>query len=102
MKHIYYLEVDNSAVLKETLKYYPGKQPAEIFSRETINGITHIRLGSKVKLNVAEQEKLQVNTLSNMSVVSAYATANFMVAYTLAPNGFENMDNRRNGSREGE
>ena len=78
MKHIYYLEVDNSAVLKETLKYYPGKQPAEIFSRETINGITHIRLGSKVKLNVAEQEKLQVNTLSNMSVVSAYATANFM------------------------
>ena len=35
-------------------------QPAEIFSRETINGITHIRLGSKVKLNVAEQEKLQV------------------------------------------
>lgn len=78
MKHLYYLEVDNSAVLKETLKYYPGKQPAEIFSRETINGITHIRLGSKVKLNVAEQEKLQVNTLSNMSVVSAYATANFM------------------------
>ena len=78
MKHIYYLEVDNSAVLKETLKYYPGKQPAEIFSRETIHGITHIRLGSKVKLNVAEQEKLQVNTLSNMSVVSAYATANFM------------------------
>ena len=66
MKHLYYLEVDNSAVLKETLKYYPGKQPAEIFSRETINGITHIRLGSKVKLNVAEQEKLQVNTLSNM------------------------------------
>lgn len=78
VKHIYFIEVDNSAVLKETLKYYPGKQPAEIFSRETIGGITHIRLGSKVKLNAAEQEKLQVNTLGNMSVVSAYATANFV------------------------
>lgn len=78
VKHIYFIEVDNGAVLKETLKYYPGKQPAEIFSRETIGGITHIRLGSKVKLNAAEQEKLQVNTLSNMSVVSTYATANFV------------------------
>lgn len=78
MKHIYFIEVDNSAVLKETLKYYPGKQPAEIFSRETIGGITYVRLGRKAKLNAAEQEKLQVNTLSNMSVVSAYATANFV------------------------
>ncbi|MEG1909448.1 MAG: ATP-binding protein, partial [Bacteroidales bacterium] len=66
------------AVLKETLKYYPGKQPAEIFSRDTIEGITHIQLGNKIKLNAAEQDKLQVNTLSNMSVVSAYATANFI------------------------
>ena len=41
VKHIYTIEVDNSAVLKETLKYYPGKQPAEVFSRETIGGITH-------------------------------------------------------------
>lgn len=78
IKHIYTIEVDNNAVLKETLKYYPGKQPAEVFSRETINGITRIQLGSKIKLNAAEQEKLQVNTLSNMSVVSAYATANFI------------------------
>lgn len=78
LKHIYTIEVNNSAVLKETLKYYPGKQPAEIFSRETIDGVTRIRLGSKVKLNAAEQEKLQVNTLSNMSVISAYATANFI------------------------
>lgn len=78
VKHLYAIEIDNSAVLKETLKYYPGKQPAEVFSRETINGITHIQLGSKIRLNAAEQEKLQVNTLSNMSVVSAYATANFM------------------------
>lgn len=78
VKHLYAIEIDNNAVLKETLKYYPGKQPAEVFSRETINGITHIQLGSKIRLNAAEQEKLQVNTLSNMSVVSAYATANFM------------------------
>lgn len=78
VKHVYAIEADNSAVLKETLKYYPGKQPAEVFSRETIGGITHIQLGSKIKLNAAEQEKLQVNTLSNMSVVSAYATANFI------------------------
>lgn len=78
VKHIYCIEVNNGAVLKETLKYYPGKQPAEVFSRVTINGITRIQLGSKVKLNVAEQEKLQVNTLSNMSVISAYATANFI------------------------
>lgn len=78
VKHIYTIEVDNSVVLKETLKYYPGKQPAEVFSRETIDGVTHIQLGSKIKLNAAEQEKLQVNTLSNMSVVSAYATANFI------------------------
>lgn len=78
LKHIYTIEVNSSVVLKETLKYYPGKQPAEIFSRETTDGKTHIRLGSKVKLNAAEQEKLQVNTLSNMSVVSVYATANFI------------------------
>ena len=78
VKHIYCIEVNNGAVLKETLKYYPGKQPAEVFSRVTINGITRIQLGRKVKLNVAEQEKLQVNTLSNMSVISAYATANFI------------------------
>lgn len=78
VKHVYAIEADNSTVLKETLKYYPGKQPAEVFSRETIGGITHIQLGSKIKLNAAEQEKLQVNTLSNMSVVSAYATANFI------------------------
>ena len=78
VKHIYCIEVNNGAVLKETLKYYPGKQPAEVFSRVTINGITRIQLGSKVKLNVAEQEKLQVNTLSNMSVISTYATANFI------------------------
>lgn len=78
VKHIYCIEVNNGAVLKETLKYYPGKQPAEVFSRVTINGITRIQLGSKVKLNVVEQEKLQVNTLSNMSVISAYATANFI------------------------
>ena len=78
VKHVYYIEVNNGAVLKETLKYYPGKQPAEVFSRVTINGITRIQLGSKVKLNVAEQEKLQVNTLGNMSVISAFATANFI------------------------
>ncbi|GBU08678.1 hypothetical protein AwDysgo_20090 [Bacteroidales bacterium] len=78
IKHVYSIEVDNSSVLQETLKYYPGKQPAEIFSRTTIEGITHIQLGSKIKLNAAEQDKLQVNTLSNMSVVAAFATANFV------------------------
>lgn len=78
IKHIYSLEVNEQVILKETLKYYPGKLPAEIFSRETIGGITQIKLGSKIKLNNAELQKLKVNTLSNMSVISTYATANFV------------------------
>lgn len=78
-KHIYSLEVNNTVLVKESLKYYPGKLPAEIFSRTTTEGITHIQWGSKIKLNAAEQDKFQVNTLSNMSVVSTFATANFVL-----------------------
>lgn len=78
IKHIYAVEVNDKVILKESLYYYPGKLPAEIFTRETQGDVTQIKLGSKVKLNTAEQEKLQVNTLSNMSVISTYTTANFV------------------------
>jgi hypothetical protein len=75
-KYIYKVSLTNDEIKEESLYYYPGSQPAEVYSRSTANGIATIRFGSTIKLKDAERSILQVNTLGNMTTIAAFGTAN--------------------------
>lgn len=78
IKHKYNLEIDPDKVLKESLFFYPGTQPATIFERrfDEQGEVSIITFGPKIKISEQAQEAIQLKTLKNMSVLSAYSQVN--------------------------
>lgn len=79
IKHIYHLSLTNKKVITENLVYYPGPQPAEIFSRSYEGGISHISFGPKLKVKAITRDEISVKCLPNMSVLSAYNKVNDII-----------------------
>lgn len=81
IRHKYQLEVDSEKVLKETLYFYPGTQPAVVFDRYFDEGkqVSIVDFGSKVKISDQAKETIQLKTLRNMSVFAAYSQINLAI-----------------------
>ncbi|MCF8219424.1 MAG: ATP-binding protein [Bacteroidales bacterium] len=79
IKFIYNLVVDSKQVIKEKLDFYPSSQPANVFVRDTINGVSVIEYGSKIKLSTPVRNEIEVKCLSNTSVMAAYNQVNASV-----------------------
>ncbi len=75
-KYIYHLNLTDAQVNSESLVYYPGTQPAELFTRKFEQNISEIRFGSTIKISKTAREEIQVKCLPNMSVLSAYNQVN--------------------------
>ena len=74
LKYRYQLELDRVKVLKETLFYYPGTQPAVIFDRhfDETKQVSIVSFGPKTKISEQAAEVIQLKTLKNMSVFAAF------------------------------
>ncbi|PLW99118.1 MAG: ATP-binding protein [Marinilabiliales bacterium] len=79
LKYIYRLSLSDKRVFSETLDYYPGTQPANLFQRELSDGKSKILFGKKLKITSAELEAIQVKCLPNISFFKAYNMINFSV-----------------------
>lgn len=75
-KFIYTLNLDQKSVIHESLLYYPGTQPAEIFTRELNNGVSEIDFNSKFKLSSNAKEEIKLKCLPNVSIFAAYNQVN--------------------------
>ncbi len=78
LKYRYQLELDRVKVLKETLFYYPGTQPAVIFDRhfDETKQVSIVSFGPKTKISEQAAEVIQLKTLKNMSVFAAFSQVN--------------------------
>jgi AAA15 family ATPase/GTPase len=79
-KFVYTVALTKAYILKETLIYYPGQQPATIFERVMENNISAIRFGSKIKLSAAAKEEISLKCLPNTSVFAAYIQVNVNIS----------------------
>lgn len=79
-KFVYSLLVTQSAVLNESLKHYPGKKPAEIFRRKSINSLSQIIFNPVLQVSKAATDQVNLECLSNMSVFAAYNKVNVSIA----------------------
>ncbi len=75
-KHLYDLIVSKDTVVYEKLSYYPGTQPAEIFTRSHKDNVSHISFGPKTKVSSAAKDEITVKCLANTSVFAAYEAVN--------------------------
>lgn len=75
-KHIYKLIVKESAVISETLHYYPGTQPMELFSRQFVENVSDIVFNPKLKIGALAKEEISIKCLTNMSFLAAYNKVN--------------------------
>ena len=76
-KYVYNLTVGNNVVLNEKLQIYPSQQPATIYERVTVDGISQITFNPKrVKLGQAAKEQISLYCLQNVSVFAAYNKVN--------------------------
>ncbi len=80
-KHKFLLAIDNETVFEEKLLYYPGVQPATIFSRKYDHkkNISDIEFGPKIKISNQACEAIQLKTLKNASVIAAYNQVNISI-----------------------
>jgi len=76
IKHNYLIKLDEASIIYESLFYYPGTQPAEIFTRELKSNVSTIRFGNKIKISSIIKDEISVKCLPNMSVFSAYNKVN--------------------------
>ncbi len=79
VKHRYELELTSEKVISEKLFYYPGTQPANIFSRVLDKNISKIEFGSTIKVSAAAKDEVTVKCLTNMSVFAAYMAVNVSI-----------------------
>lgn len=91
IKHIYNIVFDNNIIISESLTYYPGIQPAKVFSRVTEDGISKIEIGGTLGLNKEEKLKLEVNTIKNNTVLGGYSKSN--VSHDIFENIYDWFDN---------
>ncbi len=80
-KHKYQLLIDGNTVFEEKLFVYPGTQPANIFNRyyNTEKKISVVEFGPKIKISAQAVEAIQLKTLKNSSVFSAYSQVNLSI-----------------------
>jgi len=78
-KHIYNLKLNNSSVISESLHYYPGRQPAEVFTRHLNQNVSVIQFNNKFKISSAAIDEINVKCLTNMSFFGAYNKVNVHV-----------------------
>ncbi|NPE29033.1 ATP-binding protein [Methanococcoides sp. SA1] len=78
-KYVYALELDSSKIISEKLNYYPGTQPATLFSRvyNEVTDSSEIGYGSKVKINKAVKDEIIAKTLKNVSFFVGYSQVNY-------------------------
>lgn len=76
IRYVYFVSLDTTHIVRETLIYYPSQQPATIFERSTENNVSSIQFGQKVKVSTAAKEEITLKCLPNMSVFSAYMQVN--------------------------
>lgn len=79
VKHRYELELTSEKVISEKLFYYPGTQPAMVFSRIHDSNISKIDFGSTIKISSAAKEEIAVKCLTNMSVFAAFMAVNVSI-----------------------
>jgi len=75
-KYVYRLAITSEKVIQENLSYYPGTQPATIFSRSFKDNVSTIDFGSTIKITSAAKEEIAVKCLTNTSVFAAYGAVN--------------------------
>lgn len=75
-KFVYNLSLTRAYIIREELCYYPSQQPAMIFDRTFVDGVSIIKFGNKLKLTAAAKEEISLKCLPNMSVLAAYAQVN--------------------------
>lgn len=78
IRYIYSIELNNTLILHEVLKFYPGTQPALLFERTYDNSknISEIKFGEKLQLNNDDEIFLTKSTLNNTTVIGAFAKSN--------------------------
>lgn len=77
-KYILSISLDRNKILNESLAYYPGTQPAKLYSR-TYNKKTdsaEIEFGNKLGLSKKSQLVISGNTINNCSVMAAFGKSN--------------------------
>lgn len=87
-KFIYEIEHDAEYIHREHLMYYPGTQPATLFSR-TFNvrkNVSEILFGDTLKLSNREKIILEGNTIKNTSVLGIYSKSNVDMKYLTSSN----------------
>lgn len=76
IRYVYSVLLDTTRIVRESLIYYPGQQPAAIFERSTENNVSSIKFGQKLKVSTAAKEEITLKCLPNMSVFAAYMQVN--------------------------
>lgn len=76
IKHRYELSIKENIILSEKLEYYPGIQPAVIFTRTDQDGVSIIRFGAKINITKTTKEAISIRCLPNMSLFAAYNQIN--------------------------
>ncbi len=81
IKHRYELTMDENTVYHEKMVFYPGTQPATLFSRhyDGQKKISVIEFGAKIKISSQGEEAIQLKTLKNTSVFAAYKQVNISI-----------------------
>ena len=77
-KYVLSVLFDSSRIHTESLVYYPGVQPAKLYTRiyNEQNDSTDIEFGSKLGLSKKGQLAIAGNTINNSSVVAAFGKSN--------------------------
>lgn len=78
--YVYSVLLDTTRIVRESLIYYPGQQPATIFERSTENNVSFIKFGQKLRVSTAAKEEITLKCLPNMSVFAAYMQVNTHIA----------------------
>lgn len=80
VRYVYSVLLDTTRIVRESLIYYPGQQPATIFERSTENNVSFIKFGQKLRVSTAAKEEITLKCLPNMSVFAAYMQVNTHIA----------------------
>ena len=72
------VELDNERIYSEKLEFYPGTQPAELYSRKynQESDISDVKFGNKLGVGKKGQLAIVGNTINNCSVLAAFGKSN--------------------------
>ncbi len=77
-RYIYSIELNDTLIINEVLKFYPGTQPALLFDRKynKTKNISEIKFGKKLEITNEDVIFLTKSTLNNTTVIGAFAKSN--------------------------